>query len=189
MQETQADDSARFLSPLRAFLALTLVLCVGFVIWSISAGSSEADLTSQSDETVEQNVLSESEARRIFRQLDQQRLDAYRALDETLVDVTFTDNGPLEKRVRSEVTRLIDDEVIPVPEVRTTSLVVTSVAEARIRLRQKAIVGLRFKDAAGKDVTDNYVVEKQTIMWTLREIDGQWLLHNAKVLEVVEVRP
>ena len=160
-------------------LVIAGLVAVAFLFGRRTEGSPAATTTPDSGEVVQQDGLIE-----VFESLDQQRRDAFEALDISLLRQAYTSNSPALQKVITSVRSLIRDAIRPDERVRNQQLSVISISGGTALIRQRMFYDLRFFDSSNTDVTKGGREEQQLIEWVLRKEDNEWRLHAARLLEV-----
>jgi hypothetical protein len=185
MQETQADDSARFLSPLRAFWLICVIVSVGGgLLFLLELRLQDTQSSTQITQSLEQSALRPAE---IFRKVNGERLAAYRSRDVTLIDDLYTATSPVRNDALREISRLLEEGVQVQPRLRTLWIDVEEATEDEIRLVEKVTSTAVFFSESGDRLKTISPIQRQTIKWHLRLEEGTWRIHDSLIVGSREV--
>lgn len=189
------------MSPVRAFLVLLAVLVTaGVILWVTtrperskpirveSAQPRSDNAATKEPEPTEATRPTKAEAKAIFEKLDQARIRAYRRRNLQHISRFLTSNSPIEKTVRSEISRLREDAVLDRTVFETKKLRVKSATARQIELLQVVVIEPKFISESGNDLTIGNTGDRDTIEWLLRKEDRGWLIHNGFVLDRKRIR-
>ena len=118
-----------------------------------------------------------------FVELDQRRSAAVASRNLAALPLIFTSNSPAMRRVRASIVKLKHDRVTAREVTERLDLDVIQESSTAARVRERAVVDLKFFDENGNEVTQRGGPTVQTTIWILRFEGGQWRLHDAIVRE------
>jgi hypothetical protein len=127
--------------------------------------------------------LTNAEAIARFKELDDLRLASLRSRDQSLLETVFTPQSPAGQRVRKSIRRLEQQSVLYRTRHLDSELFVRQNDVHRITVEQRVTISPKFVDESGRDVTGKEFLERQTIRWTLRLLDGVWLIQDALIVD------
>jgi hypothetical protein len=187
MDERQAggprpgDDDRATLSPVRAFFLLgALVAAVAVAALSTrDAAPSEPPAPPRSPSY----ELTDTEAIAEFERLNAQLMQAYEERNIALAEAVFTTDSPMLPRVRKEIETLVESSVVSKTRFDEISTRVTDSSSNVITVTRVEILHPRFETETGRNASRSSQPERTRSQWTLRVERGQWLLHDAVVVE------
>jgi hypothetical protein len=114
-----------------------------------------------------------------FETLDALRVRAYRTNDVSLFARYLFPTSELWELGARELRRMRRDGVTMRPRFHTRRLSVRERSAKGIVIRQVVRQDPRFYSDAGKDITVTRPPQLVTIDWTLKPVDGRWLISNS----------
>jgi hypothetical protein len=187
------------LSPVVAFAILLVLLAVVFGLGSTVAERSSAELdpvevpdsvpTASAASNVEAKPRPLGRRRAIarFEALDAIRLRAYRTNDASLLARYLVPTSDLWELGARELRQMRRDGVTMRPRFDTRRLWVHQRSTEAIVVRQVVRQDPRFYSESGKDVTVARAAQLVTVDWTLKPVDGRWLISDSWVRRVEEL--
>ena len=178
-QEGSADARGGPLSPGKAFVIALLLLAAALTGWMLSRPNSPTPPPTTNNEPTEPNyTLTNEEAIARFEELGALAVEAGRTRDTSLLAEVFDPTGPTYARAKKTIAELSRDNVIDKSRFKSSSVaVVTNTAQA-IELREERIIYPCFVTESGENVTRNETPVRQVVIWTLVEVDSEWLIHD-----------
>ena len=156
----------------------TTFLLVALLACTACEGADATDDAKGSPPVSTQVPASVTEA---FIDLDARRAEAIANRDLGALSGIYAANSPALRRVRASILKLRRDGVRVNEEVIRLDVGVVEETPEQARVREKAILNLRFFDEDGREVTEDGRPQVQTTIWILRFEGGQWLLYDAVV--------
>ena len=187
------------LSPVVAFAILLVLLAVVFGLGSMVAERSSAELdavevpdsipraSAVSNGPAKPRPLSRRRAIARFEALDAIRLRAYRTNDASLFTRYLVPTSDLWELGARELKQMRRDGVTMRPRFVTRRLWVHQRSTEEIVVRQLVRQDPRFYSEAGKDVTVTRPPQLVTVDWTLKPVDGRWLISDSWIRRVEEL--
>jgi hypothetical protein len=170
------------LSAGRAFLVVAILGVVAGLILILSAGNdTPAPELNPSPEP--EQVLSEAEAVARARELSQASWDAIGDRDLDALSSIYTSDGPAMTRIRSNIERLLKDDVIDRATRDQVELEFVSSTEHEVRVRESRRLFSCFVTEEGEDVTSGDGVIEQVGLMILHKQGSEWLIHDARLLD------
>ena len=125
--------------------------------------------------------LTDEEAIATFQRLSSSLRAAVAQRDQTLVASVATSGGNTSERLRQEIRRLKDDQVIDRTTVETLRSEVIVSNSTSIEIRE--VIRLRpcFETESGEDVTQADAVVEQVGIWTLAIENDRWLIDDTQL--------
>lgn len=199
-QAQESSPSARdpgFLSPLKVFVGLLIVLAV-LVIAAVllidskdengqaASGSEQTQATGPTGRKLSP-TLTDEEAIAKFRELNAVAIRAARNRDTALLSLVFTPSGKTAARARAAIQELKRDGVYDESEIQTVSTRVISNTQSSVTLREVTRVLPCFKNEAGEDVTEAPSHVQRVAQWVLVRAREQWRLSEARIIRQREI--
>ena len=175
------------MSPIKVF-AVLIGLVAAIVIVAEVARDDAPPVAPQRTASPADFSLTNSEAIARFKELDALRRRAYIRRDVTLIPAYVTKGSPLQRSGYDDIQKLLRDDVVFRPNLRTKSLAVTKSTPAEIVIRQVVTEKPRFFTEAGKDVSNFKDRLRLTVDWTLRLEDSTWKLFNSRVVDTQTIK-
>jgi len=187
------------LSPVVAFGILLFLLAAVFGLGSMVAERSMAELepvevrdsfpvaSAASNAAAKPRPLSRRRAIARFEALDAIRLRAYRTNDPSLFARYLVPTSDLWELGARELRRMRRDGVTMRPRFDTRRLWVHERSTKEIVVRQVVRQDPRFYSDSGKDVTVARPPQLVTVDWTLKPVDGRWLISDSWIRRVKEL--
>lgn len=177
----------RAVTPLKAFaLVATLALAAGAILYFSINQREEPILSSEPIRTPPSPsgslLPSEVEAKAIFDELDQLRVDAYADPLHAQLGTFIGIDSPLLTLGKREFLQLRRQQVRVKISDRKTSLSVLKVTADSMVLKQAIEQRVRFITKDGQGVTENPGWERRAIRWTLRRYSQGWKLYDSELL-------
>lgn len=169
----------RFLSPARAALLAVLALGSCLTSWGLVGRASPGVLTLQPEASAASRPRTDVTQR--LRVLERTLWAAYHAHDVTLLDLVYTSTSPVRRIAFDEIQQLIDDKVVDRSKQTISSLQVESLTDRAARIRGKALIEPKYLHR-GIDVTTPPRRQEQAVLWTLRQENGEWRIHDSIVV-------
>jgi hypothetical protein len=169
--------SKSLLSPLRAFLAL-LVLLIAAGVLLLATRSNDDPAPAELDPTITDFSLTDAEAIERFKELNALAWQSARDRDLSLLPRVFTEDGPTGERAARAIRELLRDDVIDQSTSETLNIEVLVNHPSEIQLRETSRLDACFLNENGRDVTDAPAVVQRKILWTLRKEDTVWQIHD-----------
>lgn len=173
--------------PVVVFLCLLLLLAGigGVVIWT---GQTDAEpippapIPSASPDGTTDMTLTDEEAIARFKELDAARVSLFEKRNLHGLSRIFTTDSPARRRLERSIRSLVRDQAFADVRSETLRRSVVENTYVEVVVEEVVLFDIRFKDAAGQDITQSGGVERQRVRWTLRREADEWLIHNALVM-------
>lgn len=193
MQRTEPTSESRperqFLTPLRAFAVGMILIGLFLGLWLVGqSGNPEEPPNTPVTAEAETDVPTDAEALDEFDELRAGLTAAYTQRDATLIPTLFTPSSPMRRRVNNELARLAKENLRLVPKFKTLDVRATSINPRVIRLEETLISDARFVDSAGRNITAQRSPQRQTIVWELHAVQGEWRLHESEIVRAEDLK-
>jgi hypothetical protein len=175
------DKPAGGLSPAQAFFALMALLVAIGGLFLLTRPNEEPGPGSapKSDNF----ALTNAEAIERFKDLNALAIQATRRRDVTLLNQTFTGDGPMRKRALTVIQSLREDNVFEKSRIEVVGVSVVDNQRALIRLRVIDRLYPCFVTEAGRDVSESHRPIERVGIWTMRREGSLWKLDESSLEE------
>ena len=168
------------LSPPVAFLLLAAVIAILGAIVYLTRPEPPATPTNPNAAQQQPDFsLTNEEAITRFKELHKTLLATYRSRDISLFESFMTPESPLRERASTEISQLLEDDVIPKPAFETRKLVVEANSPTEIVVRHITVDRSRFTSESGADLTKDPKRILRTVQWVLRLEGSIWKIHDS----------
>ena len=139
--------------------------------------------------TTQPATLTEAEAISTFEGLSATLNSAIRERNYALLKDAVVLDSPVYRRAFASIQELDRRGAVDQSNVQTISVNVLRSTQSTYQLIEVNRLDPCFVSDAGKDVTERHVVTRQSVIWTIKLTESNWLISNAevsnqKVLEV-----
>ncbi|CAN5772859.1 hypothetical protein BH18ACT15_BH18ACT15_14070 [soil metagenome] len=176
------------LSPGRAFvilLAALLVLGTAGYIFIGDEGPASKPVArgpgGPSESRPGPSRLTNQEAIAKFKELRRVAIEAVKARDASLLSQAFVPGSPIERRALRVIHTLQEDRVKDHSVIRLLKTGVVSKTPTEVHLSNEMLISPCFRRETGEDVTKSPDRIHQFANWTMRRVNGKWLLHDARI--------
>ena len=107
---------------------------------------------------------------------------AYEERDPSMIPLYVTTDSPLKRVGEKEIESLLRDDVVVKPRFVTKRMRVKQNQPDELVIRQLVMQDPRFFLESGKEITRSTKPRQLTIDWTLQLDDGQWKIHDSRVV-------
>lgn len=187
--QPQLTTTRRGLTPLRAFAVVaTLALLTGTALYFSTpdiaqSPQSDAPPAVLSPSPARASPLSRTEATQLFEELRADALSVGLKRDETAIGNSMVEDGPLAIRSASLIRRLRQSDVIDRTRFRLLKVRMLNAEPDRMRFQTVHEVRPCFVTEEGQDVTKAPAVVQQSVIWTLFQVEGRWLINDTALKE------
>jgi hypothetical protein len=133
-------------------------------------------------------ALTDAEAIARFNELRDLRDQLYGERDLSLVSEIYAADSPLRATVASEINQLLSDHVLDRSTYRSLDVSVVSNTPQQIVMAETVLLSPKFVTESGRDVTTDHSQLRQRAVWTLVQLDGQWLVRSSKITKSKAIR-
>ena len=174
-----------FSSPWIAFALITILgLVTGGLLYISRPDPAPATPAApiQTDDDEPDFSLTNEEAIARFEKLNELRLEMYQFRDISLAPDFLATGSPLRKLATKEISQLLNDRVVVMPNFKTQRLVVEENEPSRVRLRHAVIERPVFRSESGGDRTRSKP-QLRVLLWDMRLEGSTWKLFDVTVLK------
>lgn len=182
---TGESTSAGAISPVAAFAALTVLVAATATLALVAATNDEKGAPATGPTASWPSTdhrLTHPEAIARFEVLDGLRVKSLEARDLALLRSLYTPDSPALRRGERSIQQLRRNGVVVDEAWKIRDVQVLQIARKTIRLRVVGISDVSFFDDAGRDVTSRSRRERQTVDCVMRFLNGDWLLHDCRIV-------
>jgi len=172
------EASGSVLSPLRGFLVLLAVLVAAGVLIVVTKSDDDPPPVTNTAPATTDFSLTDEEAVARFGELNALAWQSALERDQSLLSGIFTESGPTGTRAAKAIRGLLHDDVIDRSRSKTLSVQVVLNEPEEIQLREISRLHPCFETEEGKDVTDAPEIVQRTILWTLKQEQRVWRIHD-----------
>lgn len=171
-------------SPFVAFAVAAVLALVGLGVWFFAA-QGEAPKPAPAPQTggAPAEVLTEAEAIAEFERLRSSAEAALKSRSESSLSSIFVPNSPVLLRARKEIRELTRKDVTDQSRYLILSSDVLSLTKTSFAVREEMRIEPCFVAESGKNVSSDNHALFQIAVWSVKSIQGEWLLFDAEIEE------
>ena len=172
-------------SPIKAFLIILALIILTTAIFLMTANGEESpDATrSPSTDSTPDFSLTDEEAIARFEELTEIANRAGRERDASLLGLAFVDGSPMARRASRSISELLRTGVFDRTRIDRVEMEMVEKSAAELLVREVRRLYPCFESESGRDVSRGPAAVEQEGIWTIRLVEGDWLIFDAALEE------